>query len=147
MHSAARVFGRRGLEHASVDEIAEDAGFTKGAFYANFASKEEIFLAMLDERFAERLAEIERIDRERRGRRRSRRGRPAPTSRTTCAPTREWQRLFFEFAAYAARDERVPRRAGEALPRCSRSGSPTSTGAGSNGSASSRRSRSSTCPR
>jgi len=55
MDSAARVFSRRGLERASVDEIAEDAGFTKGAFYANFTSKEEIFLAMLDARFADRL--------------------------------------------------------------------------------------------
>src|SRR6202022_1842014 len=59
MKSAARVFARRGLQHASIDEVAEDAGFTKGAFYANFKSKEELFLAMLDERFAERLAEID----------------------------------------------------------------------------------------
>ena len=56
MESAARVFKRRGLEGASIDEVASDAGFTKGAFYANFKSKEELFLAMLDQRFAERVA-------------------------------------------------------------------------------------------
>ena len=61
MKSAARVFGRRGLESASIDEVAEDAGYTKGAFYANFKSKEELFLAMLDERFAQRLDEIDEV--------------------------------------------------------------------------------------
>jgi AcrR family transcriptional regulator len=60
MRSAAKVFALRGLQQASIDEVAEDAGFTKGAFYANFKSKEELFLAMLDERFADRLEEIER---------------------------------------------------------------------------------------
>src|SRR6202011_6165268 len=61
MHSAARVFARRGLQQASIDEVADDAGFTKGAFYANFKSKEELFLAMLDERFAEKVEEVERV--------------------------------------------------------------------------------------
>ena len=61
MRSASKLFAERGLQNASIDDLAEDAGFTKGAFYANFASKEELFLAMLDERFAERLDEIERL--------------------------------------------------------------------------------------
>src|SRR2546430_1523989 len=61
MKSAARVFARRGLQQASIDEVAEDAGFTKGAFYANFKSKEELFLAMLDERFTQRIEDIERV--------------------------------------------------------------------------------------
>ena len=59
MKSAAKVFARRGLQSASIDEVAEDAGYTKGAFYANFKSKEELFLAMLDESFSERIAETE----------------------------------------------------------------------------------------
>ena len=105
MGSAARVFSRRGLERASVDEIAEDAGFTKGAFYANFASKEEIFLAMLDERFAERLAEIERISTgDAEPQEQARRVGSGFGDYLRADP--EWQRLFFEFAAYAARDER-----------------------------------------
>ena len=61
MNSAAKVFAMRGLQQASIDEVAEDAGFTKGAFYANFKSKEELFLAMLDERFAKRIADIEDV--------------------------------------------------------------------------------------
>ena len=60
MRSAAKVFTQRGLQQASIDEVAEDAGFTKGAFYANFKNKEELFLAMLDERFTERIEEIAR---------------------------------------------------------------------------------------
>ena len=59
MKSAARVFARSGLSGASIDDVAEDAGFTKGAFYANFKNKEELFLAMLDESFSERIAETE----------------------------------------------------------------------------------------
>jgi AcrR family transcriptional regulator len=104
MKSAAKVFARRGLQQASIDEVAEDAGFTKGAFYANFKSKEELFLAMLDERFAERLKEIDaavasdeapEVQAQQAG---------ADFARFLSAD-RSWQRLFFEFAAYAARNE------------------------------------------
>ena len=59
MRSAAHLFCRRGLEQASVEDIATDAGYTKGAFYSNFKSKEELFLAMLDEKFGEHLERIE----------------------------------------------------------------------------------------
>ena len=51
MRSAGKVFARRGLQQASIDEVAEDAGFTKGAFYANFKSKEELFLALIASRW------------------------------------------------------------------------------------------------
>ncbi|HEY1358363.1 MAG TPA: TetR/AcrR family transcriptional regulator [Thermoleophilaceae bacterium] len=60
MKSAAKVFCRHGMERASIDQVAEDAGYTKGAFYANFKSKEELFLAMLDQHFEEHIAEVER---------------------------------------------------------------------------------------
>ena len=45
--AAARVIARKGLAAASVDEISEQAGFSSGALYANFASKEEVFAAAL----------------------------------------------------------------------------------------------------
>jgi len=48
LESAAQLFARGGYERASVDLIAESAGFSKGAFYSNFASKEAIFLELLD---------------------------------------------------------------------------------------------------
>jgi len=68
LDAAADVFGRRGYHAASVDEVAEAAGFSKGAVYANFASKAELFLALLDrrlERDAERWARIGESKRQR----------------------------------------------------------------------------------
>jgi len=60
LESATAVFAEKGMARGSIDDVAEHAGFTKGAFYANFASKEELFLALLDEHFADVL---ERVDR------------------------------------------------------------------------------------
>src|SRR2546429_2234223 len=106
MQSAAKVFTQRGLQQASIDEVAEDAGFTKGAFYANFKNKEELFLAMLDERFTERIEEIERvIAGEGTTAEKARRAGDDFTNMITADP--EWQRLFFEFSAYAARNDAV----------------------------------------
>jgi AcrR family transcriptional regulator len=48
LDSASQLFARGGYEGASVDVIAESAGFSKGAFYSNFESKEAIFLELLD---------------------------------------------------------------------------------------------------
>lgn len=45
--AAGRVIGRRGLGAASVDQISEDAGYSSGAFYGNFESKDEVFAAAL----------------------------------------------------------------------------------------------------
>jgi AcrR family transcriptional regulator len=46
--SAAVVFTREGYGGASCDRIAEEAGYSKGALYSNFASKDELFFAMFD---------------------------------------------------------------------------------------------------
>jgi AcrR family transcriptional regulator len=104
MNSAARVFARRGLQQASIDEVAEDAGFTKGAFYANFKSKEELFLAMLDERFAKRIEDIEAVIAEE-GTAAQKARRAGDSFAATLRADPEWERLFFEFSAYALRDE------------------------------------------
>lgn len=45
--AAAVSFARHGFEGASVDQISEEAGFSRGAFYSNFADKEAIFLDLL----------------------------------------------------------------------------------------------------
>jgi AcrR family transcriptional regulator len=104
LRSAARLFSERGMEGTSVEEISADAGYTKGAFYANFKSKEELFLTMLDEHFA---AEIERMDRALAGS-----GDPGEEARHAAAAftqyvfaDSEWPTLYFQFAAQAARDE------------------------------------------
>ena len=48
VEAAAEVFSEKGLRGASLDEIADRAGFTRGAIYSNFGSKEELLLAVLD---------------------------------------------------------------------------------------------------
>ncbi len=98
------MFARRGLHQASIDEVAEQAGFTKGAVYANFASKEELFLAMLDEHFATRVAELERVTAGDETPEEQARQAGADFSRAIAADP-EWERLFFEFAAHAGRYE------------------------------------------
>jgi AcrR family transcriptional regulator len=56
--AAARgVFLGRGFHGTTLDEIAEEAGYTKGAVYSNFAGKDDLFLAILDERFEWRTSE------------------------------------------------------------------------------------------
>ena len=104
LRSASKLFCRHGLEGASVEDVAQDAGYTKGAFYSNFKSKEELFLVMLDEKFA---AELERVDRELAGT-----GEPDAEARHAAedfvrqiGSDPEWPRLYFEFVAYAARNE------------------------------------------
>ena len=104
LRSAAKLFCRHGLEGASVDEVAQDAGYTKGAFYSNFKSKEELFLVMLDEKFG---SELERIDSLLAGT-----GEPGDEARDAAQDfvryinsDPEWPRLYFEFVAYAARNE------------------------------------------
>jgi AcrR family transcriptional regulator len=48
--AALKVFAQRGYEQASVDEVAAAAGYSKGALYHHFAGKEELLVAVLDER-------------------------------------------------------------------------------------------------
>lgn len=47
--AAARVFEEQGISAASIEAIAAAAGFTRGAFYSNFASKDELIVAMLED--------------------------------------------------------------------------------------------------
>jgi AcrR family transcriptional regulator len=102
LRSAAKLISQRGITEASVDEIAGHAGYTKGAFYANFTSKEAMFLAMLDEKYA---AELERLEAHLPGD-----GQPADEVRESAEDfvrfarsDPDWPKLYFEFVAYAAR--------------------------------------------
>src|SRR3712207_4431972 len=56
--AATRVFARRGYAAASIEEIADEAGFTHGAVYSNFGGKEDLFLAVYAERIVRRQGEI-----------------------------------------------------------------------------------------
>lgn len=56
--TAASVFAQRGYEGASVEEIAERAGYSHGAVYSNFAGKSDLFLAVFERYMADRGQEL-----------------------------------------------------------------------------------------
>src|SRR6185437_14791237 len=56
--TARSVFLERGFHGASLDEIAEEAGYSKGAVYSNFAGKDALFLAVLDAQFEQRARDL-----------------------------------------------------------------------------------------
>jgi len=51
--AAARVFEEQGIGGASIETLAAAAGFTRGAFYSNFKSKDELIIAMLEDHLAQ----------------------------------------------------------------------------------------------
>ena len=51
--AAARVFEEQGIGGASIEAIAAAAGFSRGAFYSNFKSKDELIIAMLEDHVAQ----------------------------------------------------------------------------------------------
>jgi AcrR family transcriptional regulator len=114
LQAAARVYARRGFNVATLDEVAGEAGFTKGAVYGHFGSKENLLLALMEEHIARQLAEqITLFDRER------------VTWERPLAGSAHWMerieedpdpfRLFVELWVYAQRDERLRERLAEAV--------------------------------
>jgi AcrR family transcriptional regulator len=107
--AAERLFIAQGFHATSIDAVAAEAGFTKGAVYSNFVSKEDLFFAVYERRVDRRLAEIEasfdaapspregveRVIPGNRGRRETDDG---------------WMAVFFEFWAHALRNPRVRER-------------------------------------
>ncbi|MGH9000979.1 MAG: TetR/AcrR family transcriptional regulator [Acidimicrobiia bacterium] len=59
LEAARAVFAERGFYGASVEEITGRAGYTRGAFYSNFESKAEVFLALLDTHIEREAAALE----------------------------------------------------------------------------------------
>ncbi len=107
--AAARVYARAGFNGATLDEVAAEAGFTKGAVYGHFGSKENLLVALVDEYLATQIAEqIALIDRAERGW-----ARPIPGSDVWIAQLRadpDPFRLFVELWVHAQRDERLRER-------------------------------------
>jgi AcrR family transcriptional regulator len=58
LNSARRVFAREGFEAARIEDIAAGTGFTRGAFYAHFKSKEDVFFALLGQQVKEHVQNI-----------------------------------------------------------------------------------------
>ena len=106
--AARRVFLERGYYAATLDQIADEAGFSKGAVYSRFASKADMFLALLEDRITERAAQNADLVRELAGTgnfvalldqaERAERGAPG------------WRLLVTEFRVHAARDPELNRR-------------------------------------
>jgi AcrR family transcriptional regulator len=61
LDAARRVFLARGYHGATLEQIAEEAGFSKGVLYSQFDSKADLFLALLEARISERAAENARV--------------------------------------------------------------------------------------
>jgi AcrR family transcriptional regulator len=98
VQAAARVIARRGVNGASIEEISESAGFSTGAFYASFKSKDDVFRALLEIDTLESKAMWERIDEAAMGQDRLRTGGRA------IMEIEEWRLLLFiEILAHAAR--------------------------------------------
>jgi len=114
--AAARVFSRRGFHGGSLDAVAEEAGYSRGAVYYNFADKEELFLELLDRRCAERaqdlrevFAEVDEGDVDATARQA---GVAAQHALDAMTGDPEWRALYLEFLAHAARDAAFRRRFG-----------------------------------
>ncbi len=59
--AAERVIDRQGFGGASIDQISAEAGYSKGAIYSNFESKEAVFLELLRQYMERDMAALERI--------------------------------------------------------------------------------------
>lgn len=112
--AAARVFATRGFHGTSLEAIAEEAGFSRGAVYYNFADKEELFLELLDRRCAERSQDLRAVfaDAPEDDVAATSRLAQLAAQRALAAMTGdpEWQALYLEFLAHAARDAAFRRR-------------------------------------
>jgi AcrR family transcriptional regulator len=105
--AAARVFARHGFHATSLEAVAEEAGFSRGAVYYNFSDKEELFLELLDRRCAERAQDLREVfadtddDVEATSRQAQLAAQHALDAMTGDA---EWRALYMEFLAHAARN-------------------------------------------
>jgi len=99
--AARRVFLARGYANASLDAIAEEAGFSKGVVYSQFESKADMFLALLEARITERAEQNERLAAELDGKDLAEAVPEQALAMRRAEP--EWTHLVLEFRLYAAR--------------------------------------------
>src|SRR5438309_1736944 len=113
--AAREVFLERGYAGASLESVAEHAGFSKGVVYSQFGSKVDLFMALLGRRIAERSAQNERLTAGLAGAEGVRALLRNAARDTTIESG--WARLLVEFRAVALRDPAVNRRYAEAHER------------------------------
>lgn len=104
LDAAARVFSRQGYHAVSVEEVAAEAGFSKGAVYSNFGSKEELFLALIDRRFDLDIANFPGYDSFIQAANPPQQGKGFAE---IVEADRTWNMLLVEFSLYAMRNEAV----------------------------------------
>jgi AcrR family transcriptional regulator len=103
------VFARSGYHGASVEEIAREAGASTGALYSNFAGKEDLFLALFEERVAADVRDYSQIAAEGATVQEQARG-PADHWMEILRERPDYFPLFIEFWAYAIREPRLQER-------------------------------------
>lgn len=102
LEAARRVFLEKGYAAASVEEIAEAAGFSRGVVYSQFGGKADMFMALLEARIAERAAENEAAAARLDGPDAVRQVLALGEADARREP--RWQMLLVEFRVHAARD-------------------------------------------
>ena len=108
IQSAEKMFARDGFEAAKLEEIAADAGYTRGAVYANFESKEDLFFALLEREISTRIASLEReMEKLREPEAKLKAMRDFFLNKTL---DRRWSLLSLEFKLFAVRHPEVKRR-------------------------------------
>jgi AcrR family transcriptional regulator len=108
LEAAGRVFAERGFHGATMDQVAAAAGFTKGAVYSNFQSKEDLFLALFDLRTEQEFEDVQQAlaNRAQLGGRQATATDVELTTRLLFGDP-DFHLLSLEFTLYAARHEHV----------------------------------------
>jgi AcrR family transcriptional regulator len=112
--SAERLFITSGFHATSIDDIAHAAGFTKGAVYAHFKNKEDVFIALTEQRWDEQLARVRAaLDTLATSSAVQRSASFVDLTRELLWHDPDWQLLALEFNVYAARNPSAQRRLSE----------------------------------
>jgi AcrR family transcriptional regulator len=106
--AARRVFLAHGYASATLDAIAEEAGFSKGVVYSQFSNKADMFLALLEARIDERAEQNERLAAQLDGRQLAEAVPELALALRRAEP--EWTQLVLEFRLHAARVPELSRR-------------------------------------
>jgi AcrR family transcriptional regulator len=104
LEGALEVFAERGFHGASVEDICERAGFTRGAFYSNFGSKDELVLALFQATTDRLLEQIEALLPELANQPGSLLDAVLGLLDETAPDQRQWHLISTEFTLHALRD-------------------------------------------